>query len=71
MTEAKALKDSEILSAARDLISQEKSWTKGSWCRPNQDGQMALCAEGAVRAATNTLTNGITFAALEDAAKIN
>lgn len=45
------MKDSEVVAKARELISDEESWTKGRWCisAPGVPGGLMMCAEGAVR----------------------
>lgn len=42
------MKDSEVVAAARELISDEKNWVKGTWCEGTRT-TVKLCAEGAVR----------------------
>lgn len=42
------MKDSEVIAAARELISDPAKWIKGDWCVGRNNG-MKMCAEGAVR----------------------
>ncbi|WPH57708.1 hypothetical protein [Mycobacterium phage WXIN] len=45
------MKDSEVVAAARELISDPESWIQGDWC-VGAPSQVKMCAEGAVRIAT-------------------
>lgn len=48
------MKDSEVVAAARELISDEASWIKNDWCKGTPD-KVKMCAEGAVRMAVGEL----------------